>query len=143
MDLSERQNIDLLVNEFWKLGYFTVSRRFGTYLPEPTQVGGFEIDIVGRYKSKYAMGITITKEEFKDLERLKTKLVYLSTRHTKFSNEPVQLFVGIPSIYYEHSKELIKMLRDDIQKNIKLIRIIEKTFNTTTYTKQEKQILFS
>jgi hypothetical protein len=143
MDPSERQNIDLLVNEFWKLGYFTVSRRFGTYLPEPSQVGGFAIDIVGRYKNKYAIGITINKEEFKDLERLKAKLVYLSTRHTKFSNESVQLFVGIPSIYYQHSKELIKILTDDIQKNIKLIRIIEKTLNITTHTKREKQILFS
>ena len=40
-ELSRRKNVDLLVEQFWRKGYLTLSRKFGTYLPEPTSVGGF------------------------------------------------------------------------------------------------------
>ena len=50
MNEDARRNIDRLVEQFWKRGYLTLSRRYGTYLPEPAKVGTFEVDIVARYK---------------------------------------------------------------------------------------------
>ena len=61
MNISERKAIDILVSEFWRLGFFTVSRRFGTYLPEPENIGRFKVDAIGRLKEKYAIGITLMK----------------------------------------------------------------------------------
>ncbi len=46
MNENVRKNVDQLVDQFWKRGYFTVSRKFGTYLPEPSKVGGFDVDII-------------------------------------------------------------------------------------------------
>jgi len=66
MDMSERKTIDLLVNEFWRLGFFTVSRRLGTYLPEPENIGKFRVDVIGRQKEKYAIGITLNIYQFID-----------------------------------------------------------------------------
>ena len=45
----KRKQIDLLVEEFWKLGYLTVSRKLGTYLPEPQKVGKYSVDVIARY----------------------------------------------------------------------------------------------
>ena len=52
------KNIELLQDQFWKRGYMTISRRFGTYLPEPAKVGMFNVDIIAKYKDDYAIGIT-------------------------------------------------------------------------------------
>ena len=56
MNENARKNVDQLVEQFWKRGYFTVSRKFGTYLPEPSKVGNFDVDIIARYKKDYAIG---------------------------------------------------------------------------------------
>jgi hypothetical protein len=61
MNISERKAIDLLVSEFWRLGFFTVSRRLGTYLPEPEEIG--KCRCIGRQKEKYAIGITLNKDD--------------------------------------------------------------------------------
>lgn len=140
---SERRSIDLLVSEFWRLGYLTISRRFGTYLPEPTKVGVYPVDIIGRNKSRYAIGIAISIEEFKDQDRLLEKIKYLATRRTKYSKDPVQLFLGIPAIYFNHSKEIIKLLSKEVQKNIKLVKIAEKNISRTRKREEAKQVLFS
>lgn len=50
LELMKRRTIDLLVEQFWKQGYLTISRKYGTYLPEPNKVGGFDVDIIGRQK---------------------------------------------------------------------------------------------
>ena len=50
LDLMKRNSVDLLVDRLWQKGYFTISRRFGSYLPEPQRMGGFDVDIVARYK---------------------------------------------------------------------------------------------
>jgi hypothetical protein len=47
-----RRSIDLLVDQFWKYGFTTLKRKFGTYLPEPEKVGRFEIDVVARQKER-------------------------------------------------------------------------------------------
>ncbi len=51
MNTSERYIVDSLVAQFWKRGYLTVSRRFGTYLPEPERVGEFNVDVVARLRN--------------------------------------------------------------------------------------------
>ena len=95
IEYDKRRSVDLLVEKFWKQGYLTVSRKFGTYLPEPGKVGDFEIDIIARYKKNYAIGITLTEADLKD-SKIIEKLTYLATRQTKFSNKRVLLFVGVP-----------------------------------------------
>ena len=39
LDLMKRQSVDLLIDQFWKNGYLTISRKFGTLLPEPQRWG--------------------------------------------------------------------------------------------------------
>ena len=66
LELMKRRTIDLLVEQFWKRGYLTVSRRFGTYLPEPSKIGKFDVDIIAKYKNNYAIGITLSNEDLDD-----------------------------------------------------------------------------
>ena len=122
---DKRKSVDLLVEQFWKQGYLTLSRRFGTYLPEPSKVGNFDVDIIARHKKNYAIGITLTEEDFKNpllIERIK----YLATRQTSFSNKRVLLFVGIPEERFKTGKALIETIQADARKNIKLFPIVER-----------------
>jgi len=79
MNTSERKAIDLLVNEFWRLGYFTLSRKLGTYLPEPSNIGRISVDVIGRQREKYAIGITLTKEDIFNPDLIE-KINYLASR---------------------------------------------------------------
>jgi hypothetical protein len=142
LNLSKRRTIDLLVEQFWKQGYLTVSRKFGTYLPEPTKVGKFDVDIVARQKDNYAIGITLTSEDLHDQDLL-TKLSYLATRQTKFSNRRVMLFVGVPIQHYSSLKEIIASLPDDTRRNIKLFQIFERPIPKSTHRKVKQGFLFS
>lgn len=142
MEFSDRKIVDLLVNQFWKLGYLTISRRFGTYLPEPANVGNFKIDIVGRNKNRYAIGIALTKEDFQS-KNILNKLEFLATRHTKYSSENVQLFVGVSGLYFQYAKEILKQLNEDIRKNIRLFQIVEPPASIKTFTPKSDQVLFS
>jgi hypothetical protein len=143
MNTTDRIIVDMLVNEFWRLGYFTLSRRFGTYLPEPADVGRFKVDIVGRQKDKYAIGIILNKDDF-DNENLKDKLIYLSSRHTRFSNKPVMLLVGVPENYFKQAKDIINLINnDEIRKNIKAVRISENKNAADAKRNEKGPILFS
>ena len=82
MNISEKKAIDLLVNEFWRLGFFTLSRRLGTYLPEPENIGKFQVDVVGRQKEKYAIGIMLSKEDIYKSDLLE-KINYLASRRSR------------------------------------------------------------
>lgn len=139
---NQRKYIDLLVSQFWKMGYLTVSRRFGTYLPEPGKVGQFYVDIIARYKKEYAIGIYISSQDFTD-SNLLDKLKFLATRHTKFSNKKVKLFVGVPEKYLKQTKHIIGELDSDVRKNIKLIPIIDKSLPSIRRTVKEANVLFS
>jgi len=142
MNENARKNIDQLVEQFWKRGYFTVSRKFGTYLPEPSKVGIFEVDIIARYKKDYAIGITLAEQDLQNIN-LSKKLTYLSTRHTKYSNKKVRLFVGVPVICFKQAKILIEHLDPDVQKNIKLFQIVDKTLPSLRKSKRVPNVLFS
>ena len=142
MNENARKNIDQLVEQFWKRGYFTVSRKFGTYLPEPSKVGRFDVDIIARYKKDYAIGITLTEQDLQNIN-LSKKLTYLATRHTKYSNKKVRLFVGVLVSCFKQSKILIEQLDPDVQKNIKLFQIVDKTLPSVRKSKRVPNVLFS
>jgi hypothetical protein len=142
MNENERKNVDQLVQQFWKRGYFTVSRKFGTYLPEPSKVGSFDVDIIARYKKDYAIGITLTEQDLQNIN-LSKKLTYLATRHTKYSNKKVRLFVGVPVSSFKQAKILIEQLDPDVQKNIKLFQIVDKTLPSVRKSKRVPNVLFS
>ena len=124
-EILRRKNVDLLVEEFWRKGYLTLSRKFGTYLPEPTSVGGFEVDIVARQKNKFAIGLTLNDEDLKNQAALLNKIKYLATRQTRHGNVPVMLFIGVKDENFKTLKLLVDQLEDDVRKNIKLILITE------------------
>lgn len=126
-EVHKRRSVDLLVEQFWRKGYLTLSRKFGTYLPEPTSVGGFDVDIIARQKNKYAIGITVSEEELKSIDLLIAKLQYLASRQTRRGNLPVTLFVGTKKENFQLIKKIIEQLDEEIQKNIKLVEITERS----------------
>ncbi len=138
----KRKNIDLLIEHFWKQGYLTVSRKFGTYLPEPPKVGEFDVDIIAKFKKNYAIGITLAPEELND-KNILAKISYLATRKTKYSNSRVMLFVGISNEYYKNAKMMIDLLEEDVKKNIKLFPIVERISFKRKRTDLKANYLFS
>ena len=142
MNEDRRKNIDLMLVQFWKRGYMTVSRRFGTYLPEPAKVGVFDVDIVAKYKDDYAIGINLSESDFSD-NKIINKLRYLATRRTKFTNRKVKLFIGVSNQYFKNAKLLFEQLEPEVQKNIKLFQIVEKTLPATRRRRLEPGVLFS
>ena len=142
MNNDARKNIDLLIDQFWKRGYMTVFRKYGTYLPEPSRVGEFDVDIIARYKNDYAIGVTLNENDFNS-SNLIDKLNYLATRHTKYSNKRVMLFLGVPSAYYKQAKLVLEQLQPDARKNIKLFQIIDRNLRVSRDNKQDNNILFS
>ncbi len=117
-----QRKVDDLVNHFWRNGYLTLSRKFGTYLPEPKSVGGYEVDAIGKLKKKYAIGVTLTEEDL-DNPKIYSKLEFLATRHTKYSNRKVTLFVGVPKHLFNKVKMCVSNLSENAQKNIKVVAI--------------------
>lgn len=142
-ELLRRKNVDYLINHFWKSGYLTISRKFGTYLPEPNTVGGFEIDVVARHKNQYALGITINDEDLKNKSALVEKIKYLATRQTRKSKLPVMLFIGVREENYKEIKYLIENLEANIQKNIKLFTLNKPQSITRKRNERNSTPLFS
>jgi hypothetical protein len=139
----KRRSIDLLIEQFWKQGYLTVSRKYGTYLPEPDKVGDFEVDIVARYKAgKYAIGITLSCEELND-PHLEDKIVYLATRHTRSNNNRVTLFIGVPEAGLKNLKTLLEGIDGEIRKFIKVIVIEERRNILVRRGRGDQRVLFS
>ena len=142
MNVSEKKAIDLLVNEFWRLGFFTLSRRLGTYLPEPENIGKFQVDVIGRQKEKYAIGIMLSKEDIYKSDLLE-KINYLASRRSRSSGKSITLFIGLDDIYFKRVKELLLNIDEKIRRNIKLVRIEENNFRNHEVTNQPQQIIFS
>ena len=142
MNISEKKAIDLLVNEFWRLGFFTLSRRLGTYLPEPENIGKFQVDVIGRQKEKYAIGIMLSKEDIYKSDLLE-KINYLASRRSRSSGKSITLFIGLDDIYFKRVKEFLLNIDEKIRRNIKLVRIEENNFRNHEVTNQPQQIIFS
>lgn len=143
MNTERRKDVDLLVEEFWRKGYLTVFRKFGTYLPEPSNIGGFEVDVIAKQKNNYAIGITLNDQDFKDPVFIKNKLAYLAQRQTKGSNRKVLLFVGVSANSYKYAKALIDELDPETRKNIKLFQISERVSINLRNENRSNKVLFS
>lgn len=138
LNLSKRHYVDSLIEYFWRKGFMTVSRKYGTYLPEPEKIGEFEIDVLARYNKNYAIGLTLTEEDIEN-PKIINKINYLATRQTKFSNKKVQLFVGVPDIHYKRILSLINNLSEDVRKNIKLIPIEERKIEALSHSRRNNR----
>jgi hypothetical protein len=143
MNTDRRRDVDLLIEEFWKKGYLTLFRKFGTYLPEPSNIGGFEIDVIAKQKDNLAIGITLSDQDFKDPSFIKNKLSYLAQRQTRGSNKKVQLFVGVSLLNLKYAKALLDELDPETKKNIKLFQITEKPELLIRKENRFEKILFS
>ena len=125
---TREHNVDAIVDSFWKHGYMTLSRKFGSYLPEPAMVGNYEVDAIGKYKNNYVIGISLNKEDLNNLE-IYRKLEFLGSRSVKYSNRKVKLFVAVPRELAVKARNIIATLTEETQKNIKLIPIDLPTVN--------------
>lgn len=143
MNYDKRKDVDALIEQFWKRGYMTLSRKYGTYLPEPDKVGIYDVDVVARYNDSFAIGIVLTDEDFFDLKKTQNKIVYLSTRQTKFNGKKVALFVGVSLKNYKTAKSLLETLPDEVRKNIRLIQIIDRQNSEQTTRRKNNNVLFS
>jgi hypothetical protein len=142
-ELLKRKNVDLLVEQFWRRGYLTLSRKFGTYLPEPELVGGFEVDIIARQKDSYALGLTISNDDLKNQSLLSSKIKFLATRQTRKGSNPVMFFIGVEYENFKEVKLLIDQLDEEVQKNIKLFQIRERNVMPKRRVVNVQQALFS
>lgn len=142
MDTVKRKNIDYLIEQFWKNGYLTLSRKFGTYLPEPEKIGGFDVDIIAKQGKEYALGITISEEDFRD-PKLLDRISFLATRKTKFTQKQVLLYIGIPVEHLLLAKGLIDSLPNDIKTNIKLFSLADKSLPPLIRSKDSRKVPIS
>lgn len=120
--ITHQQRVDALINQFWREGYLTLSRKYGTYLPSPGRVGNYDIDAIGKYKKKFVLGLTLESKDFND-PKLFQKIKYLSSRNAKYSNKPVKLYVGIPKEFITKFSELLQKLPQENKENIKVITL--------------------
>lgn len=123
-DTRYQARVDDLITHFWKNGYLTVSRKYGKFLPEPKPIGEYEVDAVGKLKKKFALGIVLTEEELNN-PKIYSKLNYLATRQTKYSNKQITLFVGVPQSMLNKARVVVSGLEESVKRNIKLIGVDE------------------
>ncbi len=142
LELMKRRTIDLLVEQFWKQGYLTISRKYGTYLPEPSKIGEFDVDVIAKYKKNYAIGITLTEEDFNDPNIL-NRLNFLGTRQTKFTQRRVLLFIGVTVNYFRNAKVLIERLDPDAKRNVRLYMINDRQVLVRRKAQDKSKVLFS
>lgn len=143
MNYDRRKDVDALIEQFWKRGYMTLSRKYGTYLPEPDKVGIYDVDVIARYNDSFAIGIVLTDEDFFDLKKTQNKIVYLSTRQTKFNGKKVALLVGVSLKNYKTAKSLLETLPNEVRKNIRLIQIMDRQNSEQTIRRKNNSVLFS
>jgi hypothetical protein len=137
---EKRKSVDLLVEEFWRKGYLTIRRRFGTYLPEPNEIGGFEVDIVARQKKEYAIGIALSPDDLNSPE-IMSRINYLATRQSRFTSKRVKLFIGVPLENISAARERIKTLSPEVSANVRIVPIAER--KKEILSARERRGLFS
>lgn len=139
LNLVKRRSVDLLIDQFWKHGYLTLSRKFGTYLPEPEKLGGFEVDIVARLKNNYAIGITLNSDDLND-PKIIDKISFLASRHTRATNKRVLLFIGVTDEYYKNAKAVLEEVQPELKKNIRLISITGRSVSVRKKRAQQRPL---
>ena len=138
----KRKHIDLLVEDFLRLGYLTVSRKYGIYLPEPQKVGKFSIDVIARYNKNFAIGLTLNDEDVNRSD-LMDMINFLASRKTKFTNKRVMLFLGVVPNHYQRIKILLSSLGDIVRKNIKLFNLNERQVSSRHLSKIQTRLFVS
>ncbi|MDD3559305.1 MAG: hypothetical protein PHW27_12130 [Melioribacteraceae bacterium] len=126
--LSQEQKVDQLIKTFWKNGYLTLSRKYGTYLPEPSPIGNYEVDVVGKKVKKYAIGITLNENDLND-PNIRRKIEFLASRQTRNTNNRVMLFVGVENNLIKRTRGLIKLIPEEIRKFIKVVPHSHQRYN--------------
>jgi len=122
---KEEKRVDQLVKQFWRYGYLTVKRKYGTYLNDPEQIGNYDIDAIGRQLNDYAIGITLTEEDFNN-PTLVEKITFLSSRHTKYTHKNVQLIIGTVHNLSNEVAVLLNRISPSLRKNVKVVYFPEK-----------------
>jgi hypothetical protein len=120
--LTRQERVDALIEQFWRKGYLTVSRRYGKYLPEPTPVGEYNVDAVAKYRRKIAVGLVLEAEELND-PKIISKLNFLASRNSSYSNRNTTLYVGVPEDLILRAEMIVAGLDSNAQKNIKIIGV--------------------
>jgi len=143
MNTDIKKDIDALIEHFWKRGYMTVSRKFGTYLPEPSRVGSYEVDVIARYKNSYAIGIILKESDFVNINGIKEKIIYLASRKTRYSNKSVNLYIGVSSMNFFKAKQIISELPENLRKNIIVIQLFENEKLPIKENREQSELLFS
>ncbi|MFC2134021.1 hypothetical protein ACFLTH_05335 [Bacteroidota bacterium] len=117
---TNKDRVDALIDHFWQKGYLTISRKFGTYLPAPKPIGNYEVDAIAKYKEKVVLGITLTENDLED-PKIISRLNFLATRHTRYSNKRVTLFIGVPNKFLTKAKQIISDLDEEARSHIRLV----------------------
>ncbi|MCF6268453.1 MAG: hypothetical protein L3J41_01945 [Melioribacteraceae bacterium] len=118
--ITEKDRVDSLIQHFWKNGYLTLSRKHGKYLPNPSKVGEFEVDAVGKLNKKIVLGLTLSETDIKNPNILR-KIKFLANQRNKYSTRPVTLFLGVPNSLIPQAKKILSELEEEIQKHIKIV----------------------
>jgi len=118
--ITPKESVDALIEHFWKYGYLTLSRKYGTYLPAPQKVGNYEIDAVAKYKQKLALGISLTEEDLNNPESI-SKISFLASKDANNPGKKVTLFVGVPAESVAKAKIIISGFEETVKKNIKVV----------------------
>lgn len=120
----KRERVDYLIDHLWQNGYLTLSRKFGKYLPAPPMMGEYEVDAVAKYKRKIALGLTVTDDELNDHTFL-SKLDFLANYTSRFPQNKITLFLGVPYNSLVKASLLISSLDIETQKHIKIVTLPE------------------
>ncbi|MEN8191848.1 MAG: hypothetical protein ABFS12_03460 [Bacteroidota bacterium] len=118
--MTDKDRIDSLIKHFWKNGFLTISRKHGTYLPEPNPIGDYEVDAVGKLNKKYVLGITLTKEDLNN-PKILAKIKFLANQKSKYSFKKVTLFIGCTDELRPEVETFLLQIEEELRKNIKIV----------------------
>lgn len=118
--ITKKDRVDSLIQHFWKNGYLTLSRKHGKYLPNPSKIGEFEVDAVGKLNKKFILGLTLSENDIKNPNILR-KIKFLANQRNKYSTRPVTLFLGVPDSLLSQAKKILSELEEEILKHIKIV----------------------
>jgi hypothetical protein len=122
--MSEKIEIlNLLVPKLWWDGYSVISRRFAKHLPEPERVGLYDVDVVARHGDTYLIGLSITAAELNDA-KLVEKIKFLASRKSRYTNQPIRLWLGVDQPHYARLMAILKQLPEEERKNVKCISVV-------------------
>lgn len=126
---EKRKKVDALIDQLWKHGYLTLSRKYGKYLPSPKPIGNYDVDAIAKYKKKIAIGITLSDEELNDPNSI-TKLIYLTKTKPRHSADKVTVFLGVPYNSAIKAQMLLASLDEETRSKIKLVTLPDEKDNS-------------